>query len=90
MAKKSQDVSAQEMLQAFMEAQALVAANTMFIAFCLGNLGAVSRVDATHARKQIAQLMNDADDLEDSAKNLANVVRKITSNVLTNIEKRGE
>lgn len=69
-----------EWLATFMEAQALVAANTMFLPFQIGQLGVALQHDPAAARNMIKQMKTDRRDLKRALSNLDRVVADMIGN----------
>jgi hypothetical protein len=71
----------------FMEAQALLAANALFAAFKLGQIGVAGRFDADLARGMVADLKTDRIDLAFAAKQLDKVIESLIANIEGNLPK---
>jgi hypothetical protein len=79
------DASAQEWLGRFMEAQASLAGNALFLAFTLGQLGAVVRYDKPQALEMLDNLKVDRLDLQFSAEQLDRVLADLIANIERNL-----
>jgi hypothetical protein len=80
------DATGYEWLGRFMEAQASVAANSLFTAFKLGQLGVAGKFDEPLARAMIADLRTDKADLAFAAAQLDKVLAAILENAERNLE----
>ena len=79
------ETTAYEWLDRFMLAQAGVAANALFLAFQLGQLGAAARFDPEAARAMLADLRTDRTDLTGAAAELGAVVDDLIANIERNL-----
>lgn len=79
------ELNGMDWLSRFMEAQGGLAANALFTAFKLGQLGVAGRYDTELAREMIEDLKTDREDIKVAAQVLDGVIADLIANIERNL-----